>query len=147
MTKSELQSFMTACENANVKKIAIRYEDGSRSIITNADQCKVELLDDYAIFIEPTHNYATSDGQYNVTCCPYDYIDNARALDLTIQQTIDLLTELNLYDPNDDEMKEFIGNTTKRATVIPGTAGMDTIKDSDGNDVIPPGSVGYVTYK
>lgn len=144
MTKSDLEDFMTKCENANITKISIRYEDGSRSIIADGDQSKIILLDDVAIFVEPSHNYATSDGQYNITSCPYEYIDNVRALDLTIQQTIDLLTELG---QTDTEINELISNTTKRSVVIPGTAGMDTIKDSDGNDVIPPGSVGYVTIK
>ena len=142
MTKELLEDYISKCKAAGIEKIAIRYEDGSRSIVIGNEGCRVELLDDVAIFVEPTHNYATPNGQFNITSCPYEYIDNIRALDATIPQTIALLTALNIYDEDADAM---IKGCVKRQTIIPGTAGLTTIKDADGNDVIPPGSSGYVT--
>lgn len=142
MTKSGLEDFIAQCKAVGIEKIAVRFEDGSRSVVIGNESCRVILRDDDVIFIEPTHNYATPTGQFNVTSCPYDEINDVRALDATVQQTIDLLTALGLYD---EDSEELIKHTAKRQTLIPGTAGLDTIKDSDGNDVIPPGSVGYVT--
>lgn len=142
MTKAALEDYISKCNDAGIEKIAIRYEDGSRSIVIGNEGCKVVLMDDVAIFIEPTHNYATPNGQFNITSCPYDYIDNIRALDATIPQTIALLTALGIYD---SDAEELIKGCVKRQTIIPGTAGLSTIKDADGKDVIPPGSSGYVT--
>lgn len=142
MTKSQLEDFISKCKDAKIEKISVRFEDGSRSVVIGNDSCRVILLDDVVIFIEPTHNYATPNGQFNITSCPYEEINNVRALDATYQQTIDLLTSLGIYN---DDTKDLIKSSVKRQPIIPGTAGLAPIKDSDGNDVIPPGSVGYIT--
>ena len=142
MTKEQYAQFVSDCESAGITQWSVRFEGGNRSAVHGYQGCRIIPRDEDIIIIESTNNYATSNGQFNITSCNYDVIDNVRTLDATFQQTIDLLTTMGIYD---DDMRDFIKTSVKRQPIIPGTAGLSTIKDADGNDVIPPGSVGYVT--
>ena len=141
MTKENLEKFIQNCKDAGIERWMLRFEGGNRSAVHGNDGCRIIPRDDDVVIIEPCRNYA-SDGVYNITVCAYEMIDNVRALDLPIANTINLLTELGLYD---DNMKNFIATGLHKTPIIPGTAGLSTIKDADGKDIIPPGSSGYVT--
>lgn len=141
MTKENLQKFIDDCKSAGIERWALRFEGGNRTAVHGNDGCRICLRDNDVVIIEPCRNYA-SNGFYNITICAYDMIDNVKAIDLPITETIGLLTNLGLYDST---MEEFIKNGIHRQPIIPGTAGLSTIKDADGKDIIPPGSSGYVT--
>ena len=145
MEKANLESFLQACESANITKWTLRFEGGNRSATHGNDDTRIILRDDDLIIIEPTHNYATPNGQFNITTLSYEMIDNVRAMDLTYQQTIDLLNNLSIYD---EDMQDMIKHSSKRMSFVVGdksNAGLAVLKDSEGNDVIPPGSSGYIT--
>lgn len=145
MEKAELESFLQCCKDAGINQWMLRFEGGNRSAIHGNDQGRIVLRDSDLIIVEPTHNYATPNGQFNITSCCYDMIDNVRVLDLTYQQTIDLMKNLGIYD---EDMEDMIKHSTKRMSFVVGNnsnAGLAVLKDSDGNDVIPPGSSGYIT--
>lgn len=142
MTKAQFDKFVQDCKDSGIDKFAVRFEGGNRSAVHGYDSTRIIGREEDIVIIEPTHNYATPNGQFNITVCTYEMIDNVRVLDATFKQTIDMLTNLGVYD---DDMEAMIKSSVIRQPLIPGTAGLAPIKDSDGNDVIPPGSVGYVT--
>ena len=45
-----------------------------------------------------------------------------------------------------DEWKAFFGKIPRKMDIMPGTAGITIMKDKDGNDTLPPHSVGMITY-
>ena len=142
MDKSHVEAVLQAFKDAGIEKWTLRFEGGNRSVTHGYDSTRIVLRDDDLIIIEPTHNYATPDGQFNITSCSYDMIDNIRALDVPFEESIKIFENLGIYD---DDIKEMVKESVRRQPIIPGTAGLSPIKDSSGNDVIPLGSVGYVT--
>lgn len=142
MTKAQFDKFVQDCKDAGIDKFAVRFEGGNRTAVHGYDSTRIIGRADDIIIIEPTHNYTTPNGQFNITTCTYEMIDNLRALDVPYKESIDLLKNLGVWD---EDMEDMFKHSVKRQPIIPGTAGLAPIKDSDGNDVIPPGSVGYVT--
>lgn len=142
MDKAHLESIIQAFKDAGIDKFAIRFEGGNRTVVHGYDSTRIILRENDIILIEPTHNYATPTGQFNITSCTYEMIDNVRALDVPFKESIEIFKNLGIYD---DELEAMVKSSAKRMAIVPGTAGLDAIKDSDGKDVIPPGSVGYIT--
>ena len=146
MEKAHLEQFLQNCKDAGIEKWTLRFEGGNRSVTNGNDSTRIILRDNDLLIIEPTHNYATPNGQFNITTCAYEMIDNVRVMDLTFQQTIDLMNNLGIYD---DDMKDMLKGSVKRTTFAfnadGSNAGLSSLKDADGNDVIPPGSSGYLT--
>jgi hypothetical protein len=142
MTKAHLEQFLQTCKEAGIEKWTLRFEGGNRSVTHGNDSTRIILRDDDLIIIEPTHNYATPNGQFNITTCTYEMIDNVRVLDVPFAESIDIFKGLGIYD---EELEDMVKHSVKRQPIIPGTGGFATIKDSEGNDVIPPGSSGYIT--
>ena len=142
MTKAHLEQFLQTCKEAGIEKWTLRFEGGNRSVTHGNDSTRIILRDDDLIIIEPTHNYATPNGQFNITTCTYEMIDNVRVLDVPFAESIKIFEGLGIYD---DDLEDMVKHSVKRQPIIPGTGGFTTIKDSEGNDVIPPGSSGYIT--
>jgi hypothetical protein len=142
MEKAQLEQFIQTCKDAGIEKWTLRFEGGNRSVTSGNDSTKIIPRDNDVVIIEPTHNYATPNGQFNITICTYEMIDNVKVMDVPFKESIDIFKGLGIYD---DELEKLVKTSVKRQPIIPGTAGLSTIKDSEGNDVIPPGSSGYIT--
>lgn len=141
MTKEQLEEFIESCKAAGLERWALRFEGGNRTVVHGNEGTRIVLRDEDVVIIEPCHNYA-SDGVYNITLCTYDMIDNVRAIDTTFLQSVKILEELGVID---DDLKQVLAKDVNKRPIIPGTAGLAPIKDADGRDVVPSGSVGYVT--
>lgn len=142
MEKAHLEEFLQTCKDAGIEKWTLRFEGGNRSVTHGNDSTRIILRENDLVIIEPTHNYATPNGQFNICICTYEMIDNVKVMDVPFQESIDIFKGLGIYD---DELEDMVKHSVKRQPIIPGTAGLSTIKDSEGNDVIPPGSSGYIT--
>lgn len=142
MEKAHLEEFLNVCKDAGIEKWTLRFEGGNRSVTHGNDSTRIYLRDNDLIIIEPTHNYATPNGQFNITCNTYEMIDNVRVMDVPYAESIEIFKGLGIWD---EELEQMVKASVKRMPIIPGTAGLSPIKDSEGNDVIPPGSSGYIT--
>lgn len=143
MTKEAVNEFISSLENVGLTNFSIRYEGGNRSAINNK-YTKIVIRDNDVVIISKSKDY-TDDAQFNVEIVPFDNIDNMKVIDLNFKNTIDVLTELGIYN---DETKEYISSMPLRssAMVVP-NAGLDVIKNSEGEVIIPSGISGYLTNK
>lgn len=142
LSKADYDKFISSINKVGIKKYNIRCEGGNRIIYHNEETSFIIPFDEYVICLESTKNYATSNGRFNLIMIPYDNIDDIKVDDLPFDISIDLSKELGIYE----KVKEFMKNVPARQGIVPGTAGLDSVKDKTGTiPTISPGYSGYVT--
>ena len=139
MTKETYDSFISALQSVDVKEYVIRCEGGNRMVYHNGKTSFVFAKDDHIEAIEITQNYAVDGGQFDVICVPYENIDTVKAVAITFEQGIKLMEALG-----NSGLDEFFSKTPIRQDIKPGTANLAAMKDGKGNNILPPGTSGYV---
>lgn len=142
MTKETFEKFINAAKAKGIKNYAIRCQGGNRIVYHNDTTGKIILLDDEIISVTLSKNYASPVQSFVISAITYDCIDDVLLNDIPFAESIEILKGLNVWN---DELKEFFSKTPNKKDIVPGTAGIDIIRDKDGKEVIGKGSSGYVT--
>jgi len=141
LSKQNYDNFVSALNSANIKEYCIRCEGGNRLLYHNGTSSVIVPKDDHIVCIERTKNYGSSDGIFNVIMVPYDNIDDIKINDITFVNGITVMESLGCRN---DEVNAFLKQAPMKRDIIPGTAGLDSIK-VDNKPAVGSGSTGYVT--
>lgn len=146
MEKSVLEKFRSDLESAGIEHLNLRIEGGNKTITDN-DDAKIILKDDYVLGIEFRNNHgADPNANFNIVAVPYDNIDNAKAFEITAKQLIDFLNVVGVE--LDDDMKEFISTHGNRVSIgqkLNSTAAYGEIHNAKGQVVLTTPLPGRVT--
>lgn len=142
MTKEVFQSFIAVAAAQGITNYAIRCEGGNRIIYHNATTEKLIFKDDEVIHVGLSRNYASERQSFVISVITYDCIDSVLLNEVPFKDTIDIVKSLGAFDT---EMDEFFSQAPNKRDIKPGTAGLATRTNKDGNVIIAPGSNGYVT--
>ena len=142
MEKSNIESFITACKNAGIEEYGFRHNGGSRSPKQSKDAGVMVLQGDNMITLERNVNFG-AEGPFTVTYIPVEDIMFFYASDLPVQSTIKLLEELGVW--NNSDMQEFVKAHGTRTRPIANNAGLDVMRDENGEVTISEHIPGYIT--
>lgn len=151
MTVEGFKDFIDKLKEIGINTYQVKAQGGNRTLynndkpdMPNQDTTgKIAILGDDLISVEVTRNNILPERRFFVTRTTIESCDSIMAPDLTEDNTKKLLQSLGVYN---DEWKEFFGKIPRKMDIMPGTAGLSTMKDKEGNDTLPPHSVGMVTY-
>lgn len=146
MDKFVLEQFKSDLESAGINNLNIRFEGGNRTI-TNNDDAKLILKNDYVLGLEFRNNHgADPNANFNILAIPYDGIDNAKAFEVTSKQLIDFLNIVGV--DMDEDMKKFISTHGNRVSIgqrSASTAAYGEIHNAKGQVVLATPLPGRVT--
>lgn len=151
MTVEGFKEFINKLNEIGIHTYQVKVQGGNRTLYNNDNPDmpnqdttgKIAILGDDLISVEVTRNNILPERRFFVTRTAIESCDSVMAPDLTEENTKKLLQELGVYN---DEWKAFFGKIPRKMDIMPGTAGITTMKDKDGNDTLPPHSVGMITY-
>jgi hypothetical protein len=151
MTVEGFKEFINKLNEIGIHTYQVKAQGGNRTLYNNDNPDmpnqdttgKIAILGDDLISVEVTRNNILPERRFFVTRTSIESCDCVMAPDLTEENTKKLLQELGVYN---DEWKAFFGKIPRKMDIMPGTAGITTMKDKDGNDTLPPHSVGMITY-
>ena len=151
MTVEGFKEFINKLNEIGIHTYQVKTQGGNRTLYNNDNPDmpnqnttgKLAILGDDLISVEVTRNNILPERRFFVTRTSIESCDAVMAPDLTEKNTKKLLQELGVYN---DEWKAFFGKIPRKMDIMPGTAGITTMKDKDGNDTLPPHSVGMITY-
>ena len=151
MTVEGFKEFINKLNEIGIHTYQVKTQGGNRTLYNNDNPDmpnqnttgKLAILGDDLISVEVTRNNILPERRFFVTRTSIESCDAVMAPDLTEENTKKLLQELGVYN---DEWKAFFGKIPRKMDIMPGTAGITTMKDKDGNDTLPPHSVGMITY-
>ena len=146
MDKSVFDSIVAKLKDAGVTEFVVRIEGGNKNLFHNGKTDLVFSTDDAIIGIKATQNYAVK-GNYDITWCHWDDVNNIKITAATIQNMLDIK---DVFGLDEDLIKSMIqDNTVVRRDIVPGTANLDVMRDNNGKTVcnsihVTPGHINDV---
>jgi len=142
MTKSELESFVTAINDAGVENFSIRYEGSNRVSSNNGTSGVIKFEDDGIYAFEVDDNMYGKQGPFIIRKMGYsDEISSIQSRGLTTEQVLKILDNLGI---NDDTIMEIIAKRGDNVKNVPSLAGFGEVKDKNGDPVLK-GMAGRIT--
>lgn len=142
MTKATFDNYVSKLKASGVTEFVIRAESGNKTFYHNEETGKLKTTDTYVVAIELDRNYAKSGTRFTIEVFDFDDIDAVLAVDVPFATAVNLVKAMGVYD---DEVDKYFKNTPVRMDLRPGTAGLEIDRDSDGNPILGPGTIGLVT--
>lgn len=142
MTKEVFESFVNLAKAKGITKYAIRCEGGNRIIYHDDFTGRIIFDTEKIISVQLTRNNAIPHQGFIISAITYDCIDSVLLNDIEFTDTISVIKALGAWN---DDMKKFFEQCPIKRDIIPGTAGITSIKDKDGNPTLGKNSPGYVT--
>lgn len=151
MTTEGFKDFVDKLKSVGINTYQVKCQGGNRTIYNNDKPDmpnqdvtgKIVVVGDDLISVEVTRNNMLPERRFFATRTAIESCDAVLAPDLTEETTKAFLKAMGIYD---DEWKDFFSKIPRKMDLIPGTAAMKPIRDKEGNDTLPPHSVGMVTY-
>ena len=149
MLKASFENFISKLHSIGVEEFEVRCQGGNRTIYNNASDDpdmsgKIVVEDENNILaIEVQRATNKNERTFNITQLGFDNIDAILTHDMTRDEAKKFIKALGAWDDSFDTYFNAIPN---KVDIIPGTAGLRVLQDKNGVDILPPHSVGMVTY-
>ena len=149
MLKASFENFVSKLNSIGVEEFEVRCQGGNRTIYNNASDDpdmsgKIVVEDENNILaIEVQRATNKNERTFNITQLGFDNIDSILTHDMTRDEAKKFIKALGAWDDSFDTYFNAIPN---KVDIIPGTAGLRVLQDKNGVDILPPHSVGMITY-